>query len=263
MFLAGSVLIVLYLSPMQDFNDAQFSGVATLLVFLAALPLVNVVFDWLSLGLTRLLLGWTAKGQKTGAAILNGCLDAVGAVVILAALAVATTAALQGLNTVATLGGSDRLLIDLVGVIQTLRERPGDPAIWWVYFMLFSTLLPSVVHLFIAASSLATYSLPRSLMEKHQKALEAGFEGHPRARGRTALTMTIRQFLSWGAFLAALAAIAALLVFVLPNAMPWLGLALLWLAEHTAAALSAPIVPGPPPWGLSELMNVLASLLTM
>lgn len=222
----------------------ELSRSAAPLIFLAALPLINVLFDWLSLGLTRWLLAKTARGEQP---IWNGLLDAIAAIFILFALAVATTAALQGLNTLAIMNGSDRPLIDLAGVLQTLRERPGDPAVWWVYFMLFSTLIPSVVHLFIAATSIVTLSLPGFILRPHLAALEAGFDGHPQAPSRVALTMTIRQLLGWGAFAAALAAIVGV-GFGLTNIIPWVGLAILWVAEQTAYVLKAPVTPGPPPW---------------
>lgn len=225
-------------------SDLRVDLITTLLIFFAALPLINVVFDWLSLGVTRWLLAKTARGEQP---IWNGLLDAIAAIFILFALAVATTAALQGLNTLAIMNGSDRALIDLAGVLQTLRERPGDPAVWWVYFMLFSTLVPSVVHLFIAATSIVTLSLPGFILRPHLAALEAGFDGHPQAPSRVALTMTIRQLLGWGAFAAALAAIVGV-GFGLTNIIPWVGLAILWVAEQTAYVLKAPVTPGPPPW---------------
>jgi len=113
--------------------------------------------------------------------------------------------------------------------------------------MLFSTLIPSVIHLFIAASSFITWTLPGALLARHRAALEAGFDGHPQAQARTALTMTVRQFASLGALALALAAIIGV-GFGLTNIVPQFGMALLWVAEHTATALYAPITPGPAPW---------------
>jgi len=238
------VFVVVVLVPYGTLSDSNLAVSATLLGFLAALPLVNAVFDWLSLGLTRYLLARTARGAQP---LLNGALDIAGAAIILFSLAVATTAALQGLNTLAFASGSDRPLIDLPFILETLREQPGDPAVWWVYFMLFSTLIPSVIHLFIAASSFITWTLPKPWLARHRAALEAGFDGHPQAQARTALTMTVRQFASLGALALALAAIIGV-GFGLTNIVPQFGMALLWVAEHTAAALYAPITPGPAPW---------------
>jgi len=113
--------------PYGPLDQLHSVVLASGLVLLAALPLVNAVFDWLSLGLTRYLLGRTARGAQP---LLNGALDIAGAAIILFALAIATTAALQGLNTLAFASGSDRPLIDLPFILETLRERPGDPAVW-------------------------------------------------------------------------------------------------------------------------------------
>jgi hypothetical protein len=60
----------------------------SLLVFLAALPLINVVFDWISLGVTRGLLSWQVSGRPSWLATLGiGALDLFVAVILLFALA--------------------------------------------------------------------------------------------------------------------------------------------------------------------------------
>lgn len=239
------LISAIILSPSMEPSLLGARPLATfILVAFGLIPLINAPFDWLSLNTTRLYLSRTASG---GPAIRNALIDAVLAIVFLFGLSIALVAGLQALNIVAIAGGGQEPIIDLYPTIDALRNKPADPGLWWIYMMLASTLLPSLIHLFIAIMSVATFSLPRPIMRSHIAALESGFEGHPQALARTALTMTIREFLSWGAFALALAAIIGV-GFGLTNIVPWIGLAILWVAEWTAYWLNAPITPGPPPW---------------
>lgn len=215
------------------------SGSRSFLVFLAALPLVNVIFDWLSLGVTRALLAESTRGLN---AWRNGLLDLLAAVTLLFGLAVTATAALQGLNTLAFLGGASEPLLDLAGLLSILRTRPGDPAVWWVYFMLFSTLVPSIVHLFIAAGSLFTLSLPRRWLASHAEDLATGYAGTRIKRRRIAWFLTLRQIAATLIVAIGVGGVAAIM-WGLRLGLPQLAGLLLWTAETTAAALGAPVKP--------------------
>ena len=39
-------------------------------------------------------------------------------------------------------------------LFEGLETRPGDPEFWWLWLMLFSTLIPSALNLCVAAASL-------------------------------------------------------------------------------------------------------------
>lgn len=236
-------ILVIALSFMMG-SRVEATAVKSMLTFLIALPLINVVFDWLSLGVTRWLLGGTARGRL---AVLNGVLDALAAVALLMGLAVATTAALEGLNTLAFLGGAVDPLIDVGSVLRTLRERPGDPAVWWVYLMLFSTLAPSLVHLFIATGSLLTLGAPGRWLEGHAREIADGFEGNAAKLRRAARFMTARQ-MSQLAMLAVFVVAVVGGLWGLRLGLPQLAEALLWTAEETAAAFGTPIRPARPDW---------------
>ena len=110
-----------------------------LLVFLTLLPLINSVFDWLSLAVTRALLRHV--------------------------LAMTIAAALQVMDRLSQSGGEPKFF-DLVGTLHRVRTEPADPAIWWVYFTLFSTLLPTLAHAAIVTGSFVTWRLPDALKQR-------------------------------------------------------------------------------------------------
>jgi hypothetical protein len=236
---AATAAVVAFTAPL-GFNDTS----RTLVVFLAVLPLINVVFDWFSLGLTRFLLKRTVD---CGLSWVNGVMDAAGAITILVALAITTTAALQGLNILAFMGGADTPFINLTGILNTLRERPGDPAVGWVYFMLFSTLLPSVAHLFLAAASVLTASPFAGWQAAQLQRLEKGFDGHTRALRRAARFKTFTDVAKLIIFVGALTILAGL-CWGLYTIAPQVAWYLLYWTEWTAAALGSPVTPIPPRW---------------
>ena len=127
------------------------------------LPLTNSIFDWLSLAATRGLLKGIAERDDTPALRVawNALLGLFLGVLLLAGLAIAVTAGLQTVNLLSQ--GHDRPeFFDLAGSLQRLRAAPADPAVWWVYFTLFSTMLPTVFHAAVASASFVTWRLPDS-----------------------------------------------------------------------------------------------------
>ena len=50
--------------------------------------------------------------------------------------------------------GAQARILPLGPLFEGLETRPGDPEFWWLWLMLFSTLVPSALHLCIAAASL-------------------------------------------------------------------------------------------------------------
>jgi hypothetical protein len=114
-------------------------------LFLGLLPLLNAWADFASTGLTR----WRLRKGVQGNLVGNAVLDAVAAVAILLALALAIVATVHFLRT-----GDGAPLFDLAAFFADLRADPG--AYWWLGFMLFSTLLPTVAHLAIGSFALFT-----------------------------------------------------------------------------------------------------------
>jgi hypothetical protein len=124
-----------------------------LLIF-GVLTLVNAPFDWFAIGLTRGLL---RRGLAPGGRgpFFYAALDAVIAPPVIALLAFVTVFAVQTFDDIAVLrGGASARTLPLGPLFEGLETRPGDPEFWWLWLMLFSTLIPSALNLCIAAASL-------------------------------------------------------------------------------------------------------------
>ncbi len=120
-----------------------------LIVFFALLPLANAPLDWLSLGLTRGLLRYGLASGGTGRIAAVSLVDIVLVAALmfpLAAICLANWSAVSG-------GGGPVLLV--VPLLESLRNAPEDPKFYWIYLMLFSTLVPSLIHILCGLVGLA------------------------------------------------------------------------------------------------------------
>jgi hypothetical protein len=123
-----------------------------LVLFFGLLSVLNAPFDWLSVGLTRALLrrGVELRGWwPFGLAGLDGALG----LMILVLLAGAMVIGVQAFDLAATLGGAQPTL-PLGPLFDGIANYPGDPVNWWVYALLLSTLIPSLINLLIGSVSL-------------------------------------------------------------------------------------------------------------
>jgi len=201
-----------------------------LLLFLGLLTLVNAPFDWLSLGLTRLLLRW---GIELGgpAPWFLALVDALVASLLIVLLALAMVGAADLFNHLAELGGGEkaRILPKMQAYLRMLGDSPQDPKFWWIYATLFSTMLPSIANLFIAG-----FSFLRGLPQSRAFLLRAMRPGETMPAGRrfaAALILTLQSAL---AVLFALLAQAVLAYGVLWRFLPWLGADILDIAAWAA-----------------------------
>ena len=127
-----ALLATVIFMPLED--DLSKS----LLLFLGFLPLINAVFDYFSIGLTRYLL---QNSLDSGLPWIRGLLDAVAAIIlfVLLKLTLVTLFVLltdSNNNPLIQLGGDH-------GLFQGLRTDPNGYI--WLYFTLFSTLIPAVL----------------------------------------------------------------------------------------------------------------------
>lgn len=211
----------------------SFSGWNTtgpLLLFLGLLTLVNAPFDWLSLGLTRLLLRWGIQlgGPSPYALAL---IDALLASFLIASLAAAMISAVDLFDHLAVAGGGEkaRVLPPMQFYLAALRAVPQAPEFWWVYATLFSTMIPSVINLFIAG-----FSFQRGLPMLRRWLLGAMRENE---------AMPGIKLFSAALLLTAQDAVAAIFALLVPiiltwgvvwQVMPRLALGILGLAEKVA-----------------------------
>lgn len=223
-------------------------------VFLLLLPLINSVFDWLSLAATRWLLKKMAQRGDAPAlqVVWNAALGVILGLLLLAGLAVAVTAGVQTVNLLSQSNGGPQY-VDLTGLLHRLRHNPADPAVWWVYATLFSTMLPTVAHAAVASASFVTWRLPKS-WKQHWLGLLDGddarkcgvLEGEgtkydikedPDVLKGMAWRLALMDAATVVLFAVSTAVLAGFVVWLIPRE----GLGLLWLCERVAEWLGAPV----------------------
>jgi hypothetical protein len=142
--------IVLAAFALIDWTQAS-ADVAVFVLFLALLPLLNAVFDYASYALTFWLL--RAGFWRPRYALLAGLVDLAAACLLLLVSAAAIVLAIALANHVA-----GHIIYDIPALLDGLRQRPGD--YWWLFAMLFSTLVPTLLHLTVALFSLGAWLAP-------------------------------------------------------------------------------------------------------
>ena len=205
---------------------------APLVLFLMLLPAANALLDWVSLGITRVLLGRIARGEEGPlGALLWALADTLIAVALLAAVTLTTVAAAALFDRLHELGGGAGFY-DLSAKLAEIAADPRAPQWWWIYAMLLSTLIPTAIHFAIALGSLVVSGLlPRRWIADQIETLreDADFRLWP------TLLLTIETLLP--------AAIVAggfwWLVTVVPTGLPWIGEWLLAASQAIAAAIAA------------------------
>lgn len=201
------------------------------LLFLGLLTLINAPFDWAALGLTRALL---RRGLELGHwwPYALAVADALAAAAVIALLTIVCVLGVQAFDTLAAFrGGAEAVTLPLDPLFQGITAQPAAPEYWWVYAMLVSTMIPSLVNLAIGGTSLlrgipwVTAWLLRVLPPHEPPAWYN--------RSGIALLLTLQIFLGG---LLGIAAQAVLVYVVIGLVLPWFGLDLLDLARAVAAA---------------------------
>ena len=122
------------------------------LLFLGLLTLLSAPFDWISLGLTRglLRLGLQLEGWwPYFLALLDACLAAM----IVALFELVMVVGVQTFDELAIHGGG-KAVMDLDFLFDSLAKDPAAPRNWWIYALLLSSVLPSLVNLAIGGMAL-------------------------------------------------------------------------------------------------------------
>ncbi len=218
--IAGCLSLPRYLS-----HTAGWDAAGPLLLFLGLLTVINAPFDWLSLGLTRGLL---RRGLEKGgwAPFGFGLLDATLAVVVIALLAAAMVLGVQIFDLMAVQGGGAAIL-PLRPLFDGMAKNPSDSEFWWIYFLLLSTMIPSLLNLAIGGTSLLR-GLPR-FPARLLKSLEPGRRIAFPNRVFIALELTSQWAI--GTALAVTVQIGLLFGFIF-HVLPWLGIEFLDIYRH-------------------------------
>jgi hypothetical protein len=132
-----ALLIVAVKMP-DDFGAGQRNQAVFFMLTMGLLPLVNAVFDFASVGLTRYLL---RLGLEQKRAAWRAVLDGLGGIAIFFALGCTLIAFVTFV-----------VPADGVPLFADMRRAPGDYI--WLMVTLFSTLIPTLLHLSVAVLTL-------------------------------------------------------------------------------------------------------------
>ncbi|WP_438968136.1 hypothetical protein [Planktomarina temperata] len=137
-------LLIVAIKMPDDFGAGQRSRAVFVMLTFCLLPLVNAVFDFASVGLTRYLL---RLGLEQKRAAWRAVLDGLGGIAIFFALGCTLIAFVTFV-----VPADGVLLVDLTQLFADMRRAPGDYI--WLMVTLFSTLLPTLLHLSVAVLTL-------------------------------------------------------------------------------------------------------------
>jgi hypothetical protein len=151
-FVAMTVVCLLMARGLSNFDHWPEIG-GPILLFLGLLTLLNAPFDWISLGMTRLLLRYGLERQGSWPVWL-ALLDVGLAAAIIVFLVVTMVVGVQAFNYMTEWGGGP-VILRLDNLFNDIAAHPAAPKYWWVYALLFSTMIPSLFNLAIGGASLA------------------------------------------------------------------------------------------------------------
>lgn len=166
------------------------------------------------------------------------------AILLLILLAGALVLAAQAADAVVLRFGGHKIL-DPAGILRLIAEQPQSGANGWVYVMLFSTLIPSVLNACIGAASLLSWSLPQLrlwLLAELQaaEARDEGWTGLKATRDRIVVAFAAQAAASVALSLFALWGLFEAFTHALPSVLPGCVRALQWFATTSGAWFGLP-----------------------
>jgi hypothetical protein len=224
-----AVMILACLGSARLFAPLETWKISTgpMVLFLGLLTLLNAPFDWVSLGLTRALL---RRGLELGGwwPYALALVDAGLAAVVIAALGLTMVVGVQAFDGLAVHGGGTPIL-PLEPLFNGIGSHPSSPEYWWLYALLLSTMIPSLVNLVIGGTSLV-HGVPGLSSLLLRKIPERGnVPKFDRAWIATVLTAQVAAGAALG-----IAAQAFLVWVIIGYVMPFFGLELLGMARDVA-----------------------------
>ena len=231
-YTALCILMLLGLTAVAVIVEPGNANAAAVLIFLGVVPVWNGVFDYLSVGLTRWLV--RAGARRREKALLYGCYDLAAAGLAFTGLGCMLIAMVHLMNSLAS-----EPLLDLSSLFNDLRTPARRDDYWWFYAMLFSTLVPTLLHLAVSLWSLTALipaRLKKWVVDQLPKVKKSGgtrwfVEGALTLMATTTVVMPLLLTVLIGSYLY--------------NFHPEVGRGYLWLFERFAQLIGAGVVPGP------------------
>jgi hypothetical protein len=226
--LFGFALIVACLSLANILSSlVSWLVVGPLLLFIVLFSLLSTPFDWFSLGLTRALLHRGLE-RRLWWPYFYALLDACCAVIVIALLACTLVVGIQAFDLMAVRGGGAQVL-PLEELFQGISNDPLAPKYWWLYALLLSTMIPSLVNLVIGGLSLSR-GVPRLSLYLHRLMNSSESDFH-----RVQIASLLAAQVVIGVALG-IAAQAAFIFVIFHCAMPLLGLEMLEVSRFVAGS---------------------------
>ncbi len=152
-------------------NNLNISAIS-FYMFLFALPLVNSLWDGLSMGVSRWLVEQLGRDRNMNKIFWHIVADLFIALILLLALTITLVGGVEAFNQLTVLNGYGAPL-SLTSLLNQAQVLPWSPESLWITLMLLSTLFPTFAHLVVAWAGLFTTWLSVESFQGYVKNLEA------------------------------------------------------------------------------------------
>jgi hypothetical protein len=236
LFLAGAICMALGFARLLPGSNA-WPMMGPLLLFYGLLPALNAPFLWFSVGMTRALL-WLGLERKGWWPYFYALLDAAVAVLVVVLLVGVIVVGVQTLDLVAVRAGAPPVipvapLLD--AALNGFKTKSFRAEYWWIYTVMLSGMIPSLLNLIIGGFSLVR-GIP-ILSRYLQASLPEGRAVTSDERNWVSLVLAIQ--LVTGMLLGVLAQLVFLPWWILSYVLPGMGLGIFTFAQ-TVEALNLP-----------------------
>lgn len=141
----GIAMYILYPENPEPGDLRLIENSKAILIYLFSIPIVNSLFNFVSIGTTRKLLRCRLEAGNAFRRIGWSCLDCIMAILITALLMLAMSCYIEILNRLAS-----QPLLPIEPIHEAIKLNPWDPKNYWIYITLLSTLIPTFIHLSLA-----------------------------------------------------------------------------------------------------------------
>ena len=222
-----------------DASKQVLRPLAALNVFLLFFPMVNAVFDYASFSFTRIFLEkYTTPDNKKSWIVMAKyfLLDLLAASLCLVLLTVCAALGLSGFNHLFSQFAVDYQAVDIGGILSTLESNPKDVSLLWLYIMIFSTFVPTLLHVILFLTLLVERTYRSRLLSRNG---DASFERYiSKLREYQPNIKHLPHEISWyitkrfmGTVFSMLMAIALIAPLVLSGVYAYAGM-LLWILKN-------------------------------